>query len=663
MCGLAGFAPATPRPPEELLQVVGEMASALAHRGPDDEGTWAHPSGRIALAFRRLAIIDLSPAGHQPMTSSSGRYTIVFNGEVYNHRALRSELGDIGWRGESDTEVLVEAVDRWGLEATLPRLVGMFAMALWDERETTLWLVRDRMGIKPLYVGQTARGIWFGSELAALLRAPGFDSGLDLGALGSFLQYLYFPGPQTPLASVAKLEPGHLLEIPLGRGGDSQLPAPRPWWSLESVARKAEAVVRSSGTSGASDPEPFSHVDRLSELLEDAVALRMVADVPVGALLSGGIDSSLVVALMQHQSAQPVRTFTIGFDDPAHDESAHARAVASHLSTHHTEMAVSGRDALDLVPRIPEIFDEPLADPSQIPTYLVSALARRDVIVTLTGDGGDELFAGYNRHAQGLRLLPRVARIPRVPRAWLGRLVHAVPDEVWNAADRLSARNGGELRLASSKAEKLGQLMLADSPAEMYRSLLSSRNDASRLLPLGPTGTDPVRAGLPMPGRPIRLSDMLLSDQRSYLPDDLLQKVDRASMAVGMEVRVPLLDHRVVEFSWTLPDHLKIRDGVGKWALRQILYRHVPKELVDRPKTGFTVPLEQWLKGPLRDWAEYLLLDPDPVRDRLFRSEVVRRSWHAFVSGRPNQGLGLWALLTFESWRRHWRLDSFQGER
>ncbi len=654
MCGLAGILNVRPQDPSHLEESIRGMADTLVHRGPDDGGAWVNSQGTLGLGFRRLAILDLSPMGHQPMNSPSGRFSLVFNGEVYNHNRIRSELGAVPFRGGSDTEVVLHAFDRWGILGALDRFIGMFAMAAWDEQEQELWLIRDRMGIKPLYVAKTPSGMAFASELRALRQAPGFDSSLDLNGVPSFLQYLYFPAPYTPYDSVRKLPPGHFLRVSVDRLATGGIPASEPWWTLDR-ARRGGAVAASGR---ASSPES-ALVDELEELLADAVGLRMIADVPVGALLSGGIDSSVVVALMQRQASRPVRTFTIGFDDPSHDESGHARRVADHIGTEHTELFLTGADALELIPTLPRIFDEPLADPSQLPTFLVCQLARRSVTVALSGDGGDELFGGYNRYVAGGRILPRASRLPRVPRRWLGELLRTVPPGAWDRGGQWIPGLAGRLRLAGAKAQKLGRLLDAPSESEMYRTLLRTGIDPNSLLRNGTSLHDPVREGLDRLGEGrVSLADMLYSDQRHYLPDDLLQKVDRASMAVSLEARVPLLDHRLVEFSWSLPDDVKIRDGQGKWLLRRVLDRHVPAHLLDRPKTGFTVPVERWLAGPLRDWAEDLLLAPDPFRDELFRPEPLARSWKRFNSGRPEEAMGLWAILTLLSWRAHWGVDN-----
>lgn len=664
MCGFAGLVLSNSNGQVSLRDRLGPMSDALAHRGPDDQGLWEDPVNGIGLAFRRLSILDLSPAGRQPMVSAGGRYRMVFNGEVYNFRSLRERLSREGvpFRGDSDSEVVVNAVECWGMRVALERFIGMFAIAVWDHRDRVLWLTRDRLGIKPLYLARVPGGFAFASELGALMRLPGFAPRLDREALGLYLRYLFYPAPLTPFQGIRKLRPGHLVRLSAsevdGADGEDAIPEGEPWWSVP--AGRAGEVP---GAGGSSRPRGLGTeaeaIDHLEGLLSDSVGLRMIADVPLGALLSGGVDSSVVVALMQQRSTNPVRTFTIGFDDPTHDESAAAREVAQHLGTHHTELPVSGADALDVIPRLPGIFDEPLADPSQIPTWLVCGLARQDVTVALTGDGGDELFGGYTRHSAGARLIPGTQRLPFLPRRILGRALQGFAEPTWDrmAAWVPRARNA---RLVGQKAHKLGRLMASRTPADAYRTLLSTQADRFRVRTdgRGIGSGDPLAGLLQERTRATRgrlaLQDMLLVDQTYYLPDDLLQKVDRASMAVSLEARVPILDHRVVEFSWRLPDSLKIRDGQGKWILRQILYRHVPQPLVDRPKTGFSVPLVQWMRGPLLEWSGDLLTAPSAERDALFERPQLMSAWRDLRQGRSEDALSLWVVLMFEAWRREW---------
>jgi asparagine synthase (glutamine-hydrolysing) len=627
-----------------MRAVATRMSDAIVHRGPDDSGVWVDSEAGIALAFRRLAIVDLSAHGHQPMRSASGRYNIVFNGEVFNHRSLRRELESegCGFRGHSDTEVILAAFEQWGIERATRRFVGMFAIAVWDVSRKELSLIRDRLGIKPLFVYHRDGLVSFGSELKALLAGPEFDRTLDTSALTSYLRYLYVPAPQSIFRHVVKLAPGHILTI---ADPTEPLRASVPFWSAETAARDGLAAQFSGGDEEA--------VTELETLLTDAVQLRMQADVPLGALLSGGIDSSTVVALMQASADRPVKTFTIGFDEHEFNEAAHARAIAKHLGTDHTELHVTGTDALAVIPRLAEMFDEPLADPSQIPTFLVCELARREVTVALTGDGGDELFGGYNRYIQGERMIGEFQRWPGLLRRLSASGLTSVSPRAWNRM-RDTLRPvfpvASRTRLLGEKMHKLGDLLRADSTQGMYRSLLSAWQDPEQLVVGGAAGSS--NGSLAGDNQFGLMERMMLADQTSYLPDDLLAKVDRASMAVSLEARVPILDHRVVEFSWRLPRKFKVRDGRGKWILREILYKHVPPALVDREKMGFSVPLAKWLAGPLRNWAGDLLISGDT--EGLLRSAVVQREWDRFLAGDSTNSAGIWALVMFRAWQNQW---------
>jgi len=586
---------------------------------------------------------------------------MVFNGEVYNFRTLREELRGRGvsFRGGSDSEVVLAAFDEWGVDETLPRFIGMFGIALWDREVQELVLIRDAMGIKPLYVARTTAGIAFASELGALTEAPGFDATLDSEATLAYLRYLFVPAPRTPLRSVRKLEPGHILRIPRS-ALDHGIPESRPFWSI-AEARVRGASIRGPASAPSTSTEAAAKTEEMAALVADAVRLRMVADVPVGALLSGGLDSSLVVSMMQRESTRPVRTFTVGFDQVEHDESGPARAIAGHLGTKHTELRVSDSDALDIVPELPEIFDEPLADPSQIPTYLVSKLAREQVIVALSGDGGDELFGGYTRYTVGGSMIPRIARVPGVPRRLLGSVIRSVRPSTWARASSFLPQQLSGTRLMGQKILKMGRMLGAPSEGEMYRTLLSTSDSPQRFLRETSDGWDPIRDHLARETGRMSLDAMLNVDQRYYLPDDLLQKVDRASMAASLEARVPLLDQRLVEFSWTLRDDLKIRDGEGKWLLRQVLYQNVPRELLDRPKTGFSVPIAEWFRGSLREWSEHILLDQSPVRDAIFCPVEIKAAWQGLMAGRDENALSLWAIVMFEAWRDRWKIDDVAG--
>jgi asparagine synthase (glutamine-hydrolysing) len=645
MCGFAGVLTSSGSNALDLSDWARRMVAPIAHRGPDDSGVWADQESGVALGFRRLSIIDLSPLGHQPMRSASGRFVAVFNGEVYNFADLRRELESAGhaFRGHSDTEVVLAAFEEWGIGAAVRRFVGMFAIAVWDARRRELSLIRDRLGKKPLYVYREPGLISFGSELKALIAGPSFDRSIDPEALASYFRYLYVPAPRTIFRRTVKIPAGHILTI---TKPDEPLPASKAYWSLRDVARRGLADPIACETDA---------IDELDALVSDAVRCRMSSDVPLGALLSGGIDSSTIVALMQEASSRPVQTYTIGFDAEEFDEASHAAEVARHLGTDHTELGISGDDACSLVPRLPEIFDEPLADPSGLPTFFVSQLARRHVTVALCGDGGDELFGGYNRYVYGTRMLPRVGRVPSGLRRRVAAGIGSVPSGTWDRLSLVTALVPGmPSQRIGERVHKLGNVMSAASVGDMYRSLLSAWQQPGTLV--ADACEDDDQNGQIVDGAEPRelLDRMMLADQIAYLPDDLLAKVDRASMAVSLEVRAPLLDHRVVELSWRLPQTLKLRGTTGKWALRQVLYRRVPRRLVDRPKMGFSVPIDRWLRGPLREWAEDLLSIDRLRRDDLVDPEPVERAWSDLCAGRRQTGTALWAVLMFQAWRERW---------
>jgi asparagine synthase (glutamine-hydrolysing) len=620
------------------------MAGTLTHRGPDDEGFWADPSGAIQLGFRRLSIQDLSAAGHQPMVSRSGRYTLCFNGEVYNFEALRSELGDRAgpYRGHSDTEVMLAAFEAWGVEAAVRRFQGMFAFAVHDAEESCLWLARDRVGIKPLYVASGPDWVVFGSELRALLEHPRVEARGSTEGAWHYLRSLYVPTPHSIIEGVEKIRPGHLVRVEIGALGVTGR-REQPYWDLFEVAE--------AGTQGAAFDD-VEALDRLHELLRSAVGMRLVADVPVGALLSGGIDSSLVVAIASELSDRPIKTFTIRFGDPDFDEGPIAAAVGAALGTDHTEVALSPDRIEELVPETAQFSDEPMANPSLLPTLLVSRVAREQVVVALSGDGGDELFGGYNRYRLFPPVLEKTRRFPGALRRPIGSVASRLAGiPAVDGLGRLALRGRlGSQHSFAARLRRAAAILSADTGGQAYREFMS----VGHLVP-------------PIAGSPRgRVSDvepfdrfsgsvfdrMLLQDQLEYLPDDLLAKVDRASMWASLEARVPLLDHRVVEFSWGVPAEWKVRDGVSKWPLRQLVERYLDPELLDRPKMGFTVPLERWLREDLRDWVGDLL-NPDTLKRRgLYDVREVVRARDAFLSGAPGLELGIWSLALLEDWCR-----------
>jgi asparagine synthase (glutamine-hydrolysing) len=641
MCGIAGLISASRVEPELLAR----MGDVIAHRGPDDAGTWIDAEAGVGFAHRRLSIVDLSPSGHQPMPSADGRFVLNYNGEIYNHAELRRELEERGqppeggWRGHSDTETLVQAVACWGLEAAVGKAVGMFAFALWDRKERVLHLVRDRFGEKPLYYGWAGKDFVFGSELKSLRLHPAFDHAIDRQALGLYAARTYVPAPRSIYRRVFKLEPGRILSMTPEaalRPSDEPLPG-RAFWSYRDVVRRGMADPIGS------EAEALGELDRA---LSAAVKGQSEADVPVGAFLSGGIDSSTVCALYQRHSSRKIRTFSIAFEQAAFNEADYAREVAAHLATVHSEHLVTVREARDVIPLLPAMYDEPFADSSQIPTFLVSRFARAEVKVALTGDGGDELFGGYNRHFQAPRLWQRLKRVPRPLRAAAGASLGLLPQRLWQqAAGVLPARH----RHLGGKANKALRLAgSAESFDDVYAAFLDEwSGEASPVLGFG-KGAGALDLDLGA-GAPDALR-IMYCDAVSYLPDDILCKVDRASMAVSLETRVPFLDHRVAEVAARIPLDLKVRGPSGKHILRQLLYRHVPEPLFDRAKAGFAVPVGEWIKGPLRGWADELL---DPGRmagESWFDPAIVRSRWADHLSGRRDSTMALWAVLMFQAW-------------
>ena len=609
------------------------MAEAIAHRGPDDSGTWVDHESGVAIASRRLAVIDLSPAGRQPMLSRSRRYVIAFNGEIYNHLDLRLRLesrttGAVSWQGRSDTETLLSMIESFGLEDALRSAVGMFAFALWDRKDQTLYLARDRIGEKPLYYGWQDGVFLFGSELKTLAVHPGFAGEIDRDALASFLRFGYVPAPWSIYRGIRKLPAGEFVSISVNaaHGHAREMPKPRKYWSLRDV------IV--AGQQRPFEGSTEDMVDALQDVLIRAIDRQMIADVPLGAFLSGGIDSSTVTALMQAQSDRPIQTFSIGFDDQSLNEAKHAKAVATHLRTDHTELYLSGKDAIDVVPCLPTLYDEPFADPSQIPTALLARMARRNVTVALSGDGGDELFGGYRRYF----LFSRIHTLLRIM-PWPAR-------QLWARALTTFFRQGRY----SPKAHKLAHVMKVRAPEDIYRTIISLWNEPDRVVRFASEPPTILESAV-WRDAPEPVSLMMELDTLSYLPDDILVKVDRAAMGASLETRAPFLDHRVVEFAWRLPLSAKIRNGQGKWILRQMLYRLVPKELVDQRKRGFDVPLEAWLWEPLRDWAESLLQERRLREEGFFEPQSIRQAWKEFLNGNWGWGHRLWVILMFQAWR------------
>lgn len=648
MCGFAGFLGSS-GPNVTRDDAVRRMAAAIRHRGPDDCGVWTDDTAGIALGHCRLSVIDTSPSGHQPMTSASGRFVIAFNGEIYNFQDLRNQLAEAGrapqWRGHSDTEVLLAAIDAWGTTGALKRCAGMFAFALFDRQSNRLTLGRDRLGEKPLYWGVNTGVMLFGSDLAALKRHPLWRGEVDRDALALLLRFNNIPAPYSIYKGIAKLAPGTIAEFVRGRFE----PDITAYWD-------ANAAIRS----GAENPYVGSAaeaVDETERLLSQSLAGQMIADVPLGAFLSGGIDSSAVVALMQKASQRPVKTFSIGFDERGYDEAPHAKAVARHLGTDHTELYVCQAEALATVPRLASVYSEPFADSSQIPALLVSELARRHVTVALSGDGGDELFSGYNRYTFAHRSWEWLRRIPLPLRRAIAARAMSVSSQKWDALARPALAllpHRLKPQRAGDKLIKAAGIASQTSLDGVYRALVSHWPAPNDVVIAGSEPSRPEPSLLISSLDPVRR--MMLHDLGQYLPDDILVKVDRAAMAVSLEARVPMLDHRLVEFSASLPMDILRRNGQSKWPLRQVLYRYVPKSLVERPKMGFGVPLDSWLRGPLRDWAEVLLSEDRLKRDGFFHPQPIRKAWNDHLSGTRNLQHQLWVILMFQAW-----LDNERG--
>jgi asparagine synthase (glutamine-hydrolysing) len=659
MCGIAGFIDLRRRTPaDDLRGSAKKMADSLRHRGPDSGGVWVDEAAGIAVGHRRLAILDLSPAGNQPMVSSSGRFVIVYNGELYNFRELRRQLEQssecpVAFRGQADTEVVLACFERWGVKASLPLFNGMFAFAVWDRQEHVLHLSRDRMGEKPIYYGWLGEMFLFGSELKALRAHPGFRSEINRDALILYMRHNCVPTPHSIYRGIYKLPPGNLLSLP---GGNGPGVMPIPYWSLrESVAR------------GRANPFPGTEeeaVNHLDALLRDAVRIRMIADVPLGAFLSGGVDSSAITALMQAQSSRPVKTFTIGLHDSAYDEAHDAAAVARHLGTEHRDFYVTSEDALSVIPKLPSMFDEPFADSSQIPTFLVSQMARQHVTVGLSGDGGDELFGGYNRHVWSDRIWNAVGWLPLSAKSFLASSIRRVTPQAWDKflvlfspflPSKAKHRNPG------LKLHKIADMLLVKDRRSLYLRHTSHWAEPSEIVNGGEEDEDLAAMQNLQEQLPNFVDQMMFLDAVTYLSDDILTKVDRASMAVSLEARVPLLDYRIVEFAWSLPSSMKFRGGEGKWILRQMLDRYISRKLMNRPKSGFAIPLGDWLRGPLRDWVEALIDENRLKREGFFHPGPIRKIWKSHLLGQSAWQYHLWDVLMFQAWLQESQ-ERFTGE-
>ena len=651
MCRIAGFWDRKSSPESPWEKTIIAMRDSLTYGGPDDAGFYLDPANGLALGHRRLAILDLSPLGHQPMFSSSGRFGVVYNGEVYNYRDLARDLETRGriFRGTSDTEVILEAFETWGLASSLPRLIGMFALAVWDRKDQTLTLVRDRLGIKPLYYGWMDGAFVFASEMKAIRAHPRCRPSIDREVLALFFRHNYVPAPYSIYKNIRKVQPGQVVTVTRSLLKEERV-------SLSSFWSAAEAVQQ-----GLHHPFQGSFEEareELETLLNEAVRLRLISDVPLGAFLSGGIDSSLVVALMQRQAGNNVRTFSIGFDQPAYNEAPFARAVARHLGTEHTELVVTDQEARDVIPLLPDLYDEPFADSSQIPTYILSRLTRQHVTVSLSGDGGDELFCGYDRYTWGQIIWQRLGWMPVWLKNGLRRCLTSLSPADWDALfTGVSRFLPGSWQSAhpGDRIHKLAEALGSSNPGELYYWLVSHWRDP-RSLVLGIDQEAPTAFSSPE-GYPPGLDfirQMQFLDLTNYLPDDILTKVDRASMAVALEARVPLLDHRVVELAWRLPPDFKYRNGQGKYILRKILERHVPPELFERPKMGFGIPIDSWLRGPLRDWAGDLLSVDRLNREGFLNPEMVGLKWQEHLSGKRNWQYLLWDVLVWEAWLERW---------
>lgn len=642
MCGLTGFINLK-NGGSKCEDYLRRMNFTLTHRGPDDEGYWMDSQLSLGLAHRRLSILDLSPHGHQPMVSASERYVIAYNGEVYNFSILRDRLSFSRWRGHSDTEVMLAAIEEWGIEKAVKNFIGMFAFALWDRKERMLHLGRDRLGIKPLYYGWQGNSFLFGSELKALQAHPEFKRVIDRNSLALLMRHNYIPAPHSIYEGIQKLLPGHIFTLSMKDPKNASDPA--PYWSAK------EAVEE--GVRGPFAGTEQETMQQFETLLADAVKLRMIADVPLGAFLSGGVDSSTVVSLMQAQSSQPVKTFSIGFLEDEYNEAQHAKLVADHLGCDHTELYVTPEEARAVIPRLPALYDEPFADSSQIPTFLVSELARKKVTVSLSGDGGDELLAGYHRYDRASFIWNKIKWCPFWVRKFISQALVTVSPQIWDGIfNRLSFLLPPKLRFTNTghKLHVLSSLLDPENDQALYTGLISHWKNPSSVVLRSTEPPTPFSRKEDWNILPDYITRMMFLDLITYLPDDILTKVDRASMGVSLESRVPLLDHRVVEFAWKIPLNMKVKNGESKWLLKQILYKYVPRKLIERPKMGFGVPLGTWLSGPLREWGEELMDEKRLQREGYFNPELVRLKWSEHLSGKRNWQYVIWNILMFQAW-------------
>ena len=655
MCGITGIFGGLRK--EEFERSIHKMSTALTHRGPNSNGAWINEESGIAFGHQRLSIVDLSSAGHQPMTSPCERFVVAFNGEIYNHLQLREKLNNSkykqSWRGHSDTETLVSAFSQWGIEKTLNQLVGMFAIAVWNIKTKKLYLIRDRFGEKPLYYGWSNGIFLFGSELKALRSYKGFNNEIDRSSLSLYMQYMYVPSPYSIFKDIYKLDPGCILEI--DSIGAMQSPKQitsftfnskgvgiKQWYSLSDIVKNSQNNLITDENEA---------VELLEETLLKSVQSQLISDVPLGAFLSGGVDSSTIVALMSNECSHPVKTFTIGFEESAFNEAVYAKEVARHLGTEHHELYVTASDAFKIIPSLPTLYDEPFADSSQIPTYLVSRLARQNITVALSGDAGDELFGGYNRYLWGKRVWGKLKHIPPIMRQALGVVIQKIPVSMWDNTGRLLP-NQYKTASMGDKAHRMAyRLKTVNNIDDIYCSMVTEGFNEEELVY---NNNSILKTKLNDSSIVLGLKDsehrMMLWDSITYLPDDILTKVDRAAMGVGLETRIPFLDHRVVDLSWRMPINIKIKNGVGKWPVRQILYKYVPKELIERPKAGFAVPVGQWIRGPLREWAEELLDESRLRNEGYFNPVLVRKIWNQHLSGDYDCTPRIWAILMFQSW-------------